>query len=85
MTSSSSNNIPELSSQRSNSVAEHIMPFDSTPLISLLSIKKESLISDLGKATGTTAPTSKLKAPHTISKTLFPVSTFVTRTLSAFG
>ena len=82
---SSSFNIPVLSSQRSNSVAEQIMPLDSIPLISLLSIKKLSLISDLGKATGTIAPISKFHAPQTISNVLLPVSTFVTLTLSAFG
>ena len=61
------------------------MPFDSIPLISRLSILKPSFISLLGKATGTTASISKFQAPQTISYTLEPTSTFVTRTLSAFG
>ena len=82
---SSSLSIPAVSSHRSSSEAEQIIPLDSTPLMSLLSIKKLSFISDLGRATGTIAPISKFHAPQTISKTLFPVSTFVTLTLSALG
>ena len=61
------------------------MPLDSTPRISRLSILNPSLISLLGNATGTTAPTSKFQAPQTISYVFEPTSTLVTRTLSAFG
>ena len=53
--------------------------------MSLLSISKPSLITDFGKATGTTAPISKFHAPQTISYVLLPTLVFVTRTLSAFG
>ena len=64
---SSSNKIPSCSSQRPSSLAEHIIPFETTPLISLFSIKKLSTICDFGNATGTIAPTSKFHAPQTIS------------------